>query len=544
MSQPKSVHRRRLGAIGIALAMLAGCAGSGSESGAGGDAGAGSDDEAAGGTLAVAAQTTPVSADPNVYSTPAHVAYSPNWVSTLVTWTKPDGPDDLPGPDDVEGELAESWEIEDDGIVFTLREMTSAAGNPLTAEDVVYSYERAAALEDFVAPILLTNGAYRLESPAEAIDDRTVKLYGDPQSLSLAVLASAFPGVLDQELVEENATEDDPWATEWLTTNSASFAPYTVSAIDPGSQLTLEANPNYWRGAPAYERVVLRAVPESATRLQLLRSQEVDWAQSLTSTDQSQAEADGDLSTVTTAASVLSTLSFNAASGPLADPLVRRAIGLALDRTALLAGPFQEYGSLPTSYFASDAGTDFPGLVAPSAQIEEAESLLTEAGFPDGLDLTLSYFGSELEATGADTAAVAVLVQSQLAEAGIDLQLDQVGSDSQFYAAQAAGEYEITFNLQADQVADPLYGAQLWYLSANTTTSLEDPEVDQLIEQGLAQDVGSTERSDTLVALDQRLHETGNGAPLVQAVRYGAFRQGVEGFLPFPGVITNFAWVE
>ena len=145
--------------------------------------------------------------------------------------------------DNVAPELAESWEISDDGTVmtFTIREgATFWDGKPVTAHDVKWSLDRAVSLGGFPT---VQMKAGRLSSPEqfEAVDDRTFRITLPFSSkLALPDLATPIPIIINSEVAKANATEDDPWATEYLHRNPAGSGAYKVARWDAGQQLVYE----------------------------------------------------------------------------------------------------------------------------------------------------------------------------------------------------------------------------------------------------------------------------------------------------------------
>ncbi|MFW5823757.1 MAG: ABC transporter substrate-binding protein, partial [Marinobacter sp.] len=176
--------------------------------------------------------------------------------------------------DNVQPELAESWEISDDGKVmtFTIREgATFWDGKPVTAHDVKWSLDRAVSLGGFPT---VQMKAGRLESPDqfEAVDDRTFRItLPFPSKLALPDLATPIPIVINSEVAKANATDDDPWATEYLHRNPAGSGAYKVARWESGQQLVYERNDDWMGGkVPGYQRVIIREVPSQSTRRALI----------------------------------------------------------------------------------------------------------------------------------------------------------------------------------------------------------------------------------------------------------------------------------
>ena len=121
--------------------------------------------------------------------------------------------------DTIVPELAESWTISDDGMVFTFTLKAGATftdGSPVTAEDVKWSFDRAVSVGGFPSTQMRAGGFFRPDQ-FEAVDDRTFVLRLDyPSKLSLPNLAVPVPFIINSAVAKANATEADPWATEYL----------------------------------------------------------------------------------------------------------------------------------------------------------------------------------------------------------------------------------------------------------------------------------------------------------------------------------------
>ncbi|MCY4102880.1 MAG: ABC transporter substrate-binding protein [bacterium] len=388
----------------------------------------------------------PSNVDPAVYQGRPTGETTQSVVSTLVRYVPlPAGATALQGPADLQPELAESWTQEDSGsYVFTLREALSPAGNHATASDVLWTFQRG--LEtDFITPFLLSVGGIDRENPIEVIDDRTFRLVApSANSLTLPVLTWYGMGIIDSVEAQAHATDEDPWAQEWMATNSASYGAYQVESMIPGEEIRLTKNPNYWNaGSVAIENVVMRAVPDAGNRMLLVGSGEVDFVGGLTfDLFQSVVAAGGDgIDPIAGLDVNLDKLSLNTRFAPFDDVRVRQAISLAIDRDALIAGAYAGLGK-PGLYPISTAipQPDPPTDVAARHDPEAARALLAEAGLADGFDFTLSINPSS--GPGPYAEQVAVLIQDQLRDVGIGVNIDLISSPADFNTATRGGELE------------------------------------------------------------------------------------------------------
>lgn len=293
--------------------------------------------------------------------------------------------------------LAESWEISEDGTVYTFTLDSNARfsnGDPVTAEDVVFSFNR---LKNITG-----NPSFLAETVAsvEATDEQTavVTLTQPDPSILAKMIFGAF-SVVNQTEVEanggtaaEDAAEADT-AEEWLNSNSAGSGPYLLESWEPGVETVLVRNENYW-GEPALtERVIFRNIPEAATQKIQLEAGDIDIAFDLSTDQVPSLESNPDVTVFQGLSDTLVFLKGNQdpdTGGAASDPLVLQAVRYALDYEGirLLAG-----GESVTPSSMLPVG--FLGAYGPNEgftrDVDQAKALLAEAGYADGLDIELAY---------------------------------------------------------------------------------------------------------------------------------------------------------
>ncbi|MCY3924292.1 MAG: ABC transporter substrate-binding protein, partial [bacterium] len=314
-------------------------------------------------------------------------------------------------------ELAESWEISPDGSVYTFhlqQGVMSDFGNEMTAEDVRWSLEKT--MSGF------TTGAFWISlaglvsiDQVEVVDDHTLRISGIFGDKLLPSLGSGWLVVYDSTEVRRHATEEDPYANEWLNQNTAGFGPYRVTDFGPGGdEVTLEARENYWGPQPALQRVIQRSVPDANSRLQLLLAGDVAFAAELTTLGVEQAKATEGVAVTrmpTTTGAFLA-LTYEA---PFDDPAVRAAIAQAIPYQDIVDVVFQGEALIwdsilipPTPGYTDEF---FRGY-----DIEAAGAVLSGIDAP----LTLAYAdGLPLDEE------IAILVQSSMREAGFELNIEK-----------------------------------------------------------------------------------------------------------------------
>jgi peptide/nickel transport system substrate-binding protein len=207
--------------------------------------------------------------------------YAANVYDRLVTYPV----DDV---SNLQGHVAESWEIADDGKTYTFKirpGITFQSGNPLTAEDAAFSLQRVIKLNQTPSFILTQFGftPENVDERIKVIDDETFQVELDKPyapTFFLYCLTATVGSVVDKQLVMEHDKDGD-MGHEWLRTASAGSGPFKLRSWKPNESLIVEANHDYWGGAPAVERVISRHIPESSTQLLLLQKGDIDIARNL-----------------------------------------------------------------------------------------------------------------------------------------------------------------------------------------------------------------------------------------------------------------------
>ena len=297
--------------------------------------------------------------------------------------------------------VAESWEVSDDGTVytFTLREdAVWSDGTPITAQQFVDSWLRildpdtAAPYAWFPAMFLKGAGAYNAgDADADAVavralDDRTFQFETvGPLPYTVDALTHYSFQVVPIHAIEEHGSE---WT---LPENFVGNGPFTLKEWSPQEQIVLEPNPTYWNAdAVALDRVVFLPIDDDNTMFNMYINGEIDWAANVPPGRLEEAQLMDDYQV----SPQLSTYyyEFNTQQAPTDDVRVRKALAMAIDRQLLVdtvtrAGQIPAYGIVPdmTGYEANEGFSE---------DLERAKELLAEAGYPDGTgfpELTVLY---------------------------------------------------------------------------------------------------------------------------------------------------------
>lgn len=439
------------------------------------------------GTFRMAVPAIPSNIDLAVYQgTPTSevgIAYS----APLYQYVDPEGitPDQLgsTGITSTAPLLVESEVEEEDGsLVVTLKEAVSSFGNTLSSEDVKWSFERAIELNP-VVQFITSVGRIDPEEPITVIDERTVRInVTEPNPYVRAALTLMDLSPMDYTEVSKHITDEDPLAQEWLAANTATYGPYNSTGFTPGEQLLLQANPNWIEGEPAYKDVVIQAVADSGSRLQLASTGEVDYAMAL-QPDQfaSLAGVEG-VDTTTRRSNTLIMLELNQKFEPFQDERVRQAIAYAIDRDAIVAGAMQGNATVQGNFISK--GLNQPQAPEPfSYNPDRARELLAEAGYADGLEFPLYITVSR---PGPYAEQIAVFLEQNLADVGITADITPVAAASEFEERKVAGEYEAWLGANTPILPDPWYQMQLDHHGTQAFQNYKgfnDPAFDAILDE-------------------------------------------------------------
>ena len=499
-------------------------------------------------TMALSGLVTNV--DPAVLQGRPSLVTAQGVVSTLVRYTHEPSPGlSLHSPDDVMGELAESYVKNDDGsVTFTLREAMSPYGNTVTSADVAWSFDRMIAL-DGIARFLMFLSSIDREGPITIIDDRTFTLNVTGRNiLTVPVLTYYALGILDSVEAQANATEDDPWAAEWLASNSSTFGPYQVESFAPGEEVRLVKNPNYWNAdAVDIDRIIMRSIPDAGNRLLLIGSGDADFVADLTF-DLFASVASGDeyaLAYEDARDTNLDELSLNNRFPPFDNALVREAVSLAIDRESLIAGAYGGFG-VPGRFPMSTAipqPLPLPETAGARYDPDLARDLLAQAGYPDGFSFALTINPTR---PGPHAEAVAVILASQLREVGLEATIETIASPADFNAAVSGGEMEAWLYSVRPILSEPAYTIPLLFTSNGFAADglgyegYTNDRVDELSDMILATEPGP----DRDVLIDEAriiLATEFPIVPLVETIIPWVFREDLQGAWPNP---TGFLYPQ
>ncbi|MBO6919886.1 MAG: ABC transporter substrate-binding protein [Rhizobiaceae bacterium] len=328
----------------------------------------------------------------------------------------------------IEPEIAESWEITDSEMIFKLKPGGKFQdGSPITAQDVKWSFDRAVSLGGFPA-VQMKAGSLESPDQFEAVDDLTFKIkLIRPSKLTLPDLAVPVPFVINSKVALANATDDDPWATEYLHKTPAGSGAFKVAQWKPGEQLVYERNDDYTSGpVPEIKRVIVREVPSPATRLALLERGDVNLSFNMPNKDAKElSEVDGLAIQTTPIENSIYSLCPNLAFDAFKDKRVRQAIAYSVPYQEVFdAGAYGRGEPMWGGPSMTPSDIAWPQKFPYATDLDRAKDLLKEAGMASGFDVPLSISLGQIDWMEP----VALLIQENLAKIGVNATIEKVPS--------------------------------------------------------------------------------------------------------------------
>ena len=374
---------------------------------------------------------------------------------------------DAPDTSKLAAGLASEWKVDDAAktITFTLRDgVKFSSGNPVRAEDVVYSWKRVVALNKAPAFILTQLGwtPDNFDTMVKADGNKVVAKYeGDFSSaFVLNVLASRPASVVDAVTVQANEANGD-MGNAWLKANSAGTGPFVLKAFRPGEILNMAANPEYFGGAPAMKALIIRHVAEAATQQLLLESGDVDMAKNLTPDQIAGITTKGEFKVETYPQAAVHFLSFNQKTESLTNPAVWEAARYLVNYKGMtdsfLKGQMEIHQAFwPKGFPGSYDETPF------TYDVEKAKTILADGGVKTPIKVTLDVINS------TPFTDMAQSLQAGFAEAGINFEIIP-GTGSQVITKYRARTHEAMLLYWGPDFMDPDSNAKAFAYNADNS---------------------------------------------------------------------------
>jgi peptide/nickel transport system substrate-binding protein len=376
-------------------------------------------------------------------------------------------------------DLAESWESPDpQTYIFKLRpDLKFSDGSPLTADDVVFTYENIIN-PDFNAP---DRALYSPISKVEAVDPQTVRF-------TLSAPYAPLLSYLDKGIVSKAAVEGgrDP------ATDPLGAGPMKLVSWNRGAEIVLEANDNYWAGAPEVTDVTIKIIGDNSARAQAFEAGDLDVIQSpLSPNDIERLRADDRFGNVIMAGLGVTYINFNTKDPLLADAGMRQAFSMLIDQQSIVNDIYQGVDEIASSIILPSSWAYSADIKQPTFSIEGAVAKFNELGWTDtDGDGILDKDGQKLTVTLAthsedpNRVQAIELTQAIMQSAGVDaqVQITDWPSFSTNYVQKSMHQIALLGWLN---IVDPdrlLFG-QLSTGGPTNWGGYSNPEVDRLLQE-------------------------------------------------------------
>jgi peptide/nickel transport system substrate-binding protein len=424
---------------------------------------------------------------------------------------------------EVEGALAERWEISDDGTeyVFHLRRgVVFHNGEPFTAESVVATWETGSDPSNDYANF------YATANLVEAIDDHTVRITTpEPVATFLTTLALSW-GMVPPDYIREvgiDAFARDPVGT----------GPFRFVSRSAGDRVVMEANPDYWQSdMPKVSGLEFRVIPDASTRMAAVQTGEIHIANRLTPDQAMSLEGAPGVEVISylnDRAYYVGFKNVGAGAGtPLEDPLVRQALNYGSDRFGIINAIFAGQAEpIPGFVIQGNLGYDADTMQPFPYDPERARELLAEAGHPDGFEISMG-----CPADGyVNINEVCLALQRSLGEIGVEVNVEFRTTNS-FWSEEEYGAVGAMFvDSWSSTIGEALPRLDGALMPGNYYAAWHDERFAERIRE-----IERTVDRDERAALYAEMHELMQEEPpfiyLYQPTIFEAVSDRVQGYLP------------
>ncbi|MDO6588100.1 ABC transporter substrate-binding protein [Salipiger sp. 1_MG-2023] len=450
-------------------------------------------------------------------------------------------------------ELAESWEVSEDGtvITFTMAEgHVFASGNPVTAKDAAFSLQRAVKLDKTPSFILTQFGFTpdNVDEMIKATDDKTLVVTLDQKyavSFVLNCLTATIGGIVDMETVMANETDGD-MGSAWLRTNTAGSGPYKVVDWKPNESVLMDLNPSYGGETPAMQRVIVQHIQESATqRLQLERG-DIDIARNLSPEDVASIKEQDGLKVVDELKGRLMYWSANQKKEMLTDPKLLEALKWVVDYQGMadsfLNGQYTVHQAfLPLTFLGALTEKPF------TYDMDKAKAALAESGYPDCGPIEISVREAQ------ERMDIAQSLQNTWNQLGCDVSLI-VGTGAQTLDRYRAREHDIYLGAWGPDYPDPNTNAGTFAVnpdnsdeSGNTgylawRNAWDIPEMTQDTLAAVVENDTET-RAEMYIDLQKQHQQVSPFGIMFQQIEQHGMRENVQNFVSGGATTAASYWV-
>lgn len=417
--------------------------------------------------------------------------------------------------------LAESWDVVDDTtIVFHLRtDVKFHDGTEFNADAVKANFDYF--MDENVGAIFASE--LKCVESVEVVDAATVQInLNQPSSTFITDLTNYSGLMIAPATLAQGA--------EYMASNACGTGPFKVAEYVEGVSITLEANEDYYLNGedgqplPYLDRVEISMITDQTTKVNSLLAGDIHMTDYLATTGIEQLETNSNFTLKRITTSDIYTLFCQIDDEVLSDQKVRQALAYAVDREALANVITRGYGF--ASNWACDPDQWFYSDYTPyTYDVEKAKSLLAEAGYPDGVTLTMQCISREPDNT------VMQVLQQQMAAAGITLVLESMERTEwvSIWTTEHTGQLGLAKMTVPRVDAYVQLNTNMGATSANNYSTYKGEEFNALL-QSLSSIYDTEEQKEVLQKAQEIYLNDCASIFLYQMPRYDAYANNVQSF--------------
>lgn len=427
--------------------------------------------------------------------------------------------------------LATAWEqVDDTHYRFTLRQgVKFHNGNDFNADDVLYTFAQIAQSDALSA----TAGPIDVENCVKEDDYTVVIALTEAYPAFIRVCAMDSCGIVDKETME---SDPEGYANHPIGTGPFKFVEWVT-----GDYTKYETNKEWWGGSINFDNLIIRYITETTTRALEVESGGCDIARVDVATVSTLDENSG-VKYLVQSTNNVTWLSFNCGAEPFNNPLLRRAVSLAIDCNKIAETAtygMQKVGRSPISSVMASSYYDAQSEYA-EYNVEKAKELMAEAGYPDGLSVSLVCNGNKTEAE---------IIQSYLKEIGIEVEL-QVTDFSNWLDCILNGRQQMFIGGWTVDTGDPseffvIFDSRCFSAGGNRAY-YSNPDVDALIDK-VNTETNEEQRYEYCKQIQEIVADDCVTVNLYEASAYFEYNGTIEGFYALPSqgfIVENITFTE
>ena len=456
---------------------------------------------------------------------------------------------DINDPSKLVADVAKSWTVSPDGKTFSFELKAGqkfASGNPLTAEDVVYSLQRAVMLDKSPAFILTqfgfnkTNVKDKIKQTGPlSLTIETDKAFAP--TFVLNCLTADVTGIVDKKLLLTKEQSGD-WGYGWLKTNYAGSGPLKIREWRANEIVALERNENHAGEKAKLARVIYRHVKEAATQRLLLEKGDIDIARNLSPQDIAALSTNKNIKLTSATKGTVYYISLNQKNPTLAKPEVREAMKWLIDYSAIGDTLIKNIGVVHQNFLP----IGMLGAIKENPyklDVAKAKALLAKAGVPNGFKVSIDM------RTAQPVQGIVEAFQQTAKQAGIEVEIIP-GDGKQTLTKYRARTHEMYIGQWGADYSDPHSNADTFTRNPDNSDDAKFkslawrnawaiPELTKQTEAAvLERDAGK--RKVMYEELQAEFRKTSPFVMLYQQTEVAAYRNNLDGLKLGPSFSSNY----